>query len=362
MRSTNWKRKPPTCSRRARRSDIVTLSLSGVRKLYPRSGRSKGRETVALDRVDLEVAADELMVVVGPSGSGKTTLLRCIAGLEAIDEGDISVDGRVVSALPPAERDVAMVFQELALYPHIDVSSNISFGLRARKVTASEIDSKVSMAAEMLSLEAVLDRLPSELSGGERQRVALARALVRTPKTFLLDEPLSNLDAALRTRMRGEIRALQRRLGVATVYVTHDQVEAMTMGHRVTVLREGRVEQVGPPEELYARPATSFVASFLGSPPMNLVSGEVIGSGGPSTIGLRPEDIRLVEPGAGRLRGQVTVEDMLGPHKIVHVSVGPIDLLVTSPTAVSFAPGQDVGIDFDDGRVHRFDGSGRAIG
>jgi multiple sugar transport system ATP-binding protein len=338
----------------------VSASLFGLHKTFdePKIG-----ELVALDEVDLEALDGELMVIVGPSGSGKTTLLRCIAGLEMPDSGRIEVGGKDVTNLPPGARDVAMVFQDFALYPHLSARDNISFGLRAAKTPEDEIGSRVNDVTDLLGLEEALDRRPGELSGGERQRVALARAIVREPSLFLLDEPLSNLDAELRTTTRAEIRSLQRRLGTTAIYVTHDQVEAMTMGDRVAVLRAGRVEQVAPPTELYDSPATAFVARFLGSPPMNLFEASLYrADGGAGALGIRPEHLRVVDVGHGRMTGRVTAVELLGDVAIVHIVVGGHQLLAKVLRETAPDAGVEVDVAFEDSQVHEFDGlDGRAI-
>ncbi len=328
----------------------MTVVVGGATKTY----RSRTGSVVALDGVDLAAADGELLIVVGPSGSGKTTLLRSIAGLETLDAGTVEVAGNDVTKAPPGRRSVAMVFQEYALYPHMTVAANISFGMRARREGRGEIERKMEAAAKHLGLEEVLARRPAELSGGERQRVALARAMVREPDAFLMDEPLSNLDAKLRVQMRTEIRNLQRSLGATMLYVTHDQVEAMTMADRVAVLRDGRVEQIAPPVELYDRPQTAFVARFVGNPPMNLVEGP---SWDPDvTIGVRPEDVTLVPPGAGRLDGRVTEVEFTGYESVVHVDCGPATVLVKTDRGGEPVPGAETGLAFDDAKVRRFGG------
>jgi multiple sugar transport system ATP-binding protein len=289
-----------------------------------------GAEEAAVHDLDLTVASGELMVFVGPSGSGKTTALRMLAGLEEVTAGAILVDDEDVTDLQPKDRDVAMVFQNYALYPYLDVAANIAFPLKMARVPKAERQRRVREAAEVLELTDYLDRRPAQLSGGQRQRVAMGRAIVREPKAFLMDEPLSNLDAKLRVQMRGEIASLQARLGVTTVYVTHDQVEAMTMGHRVAVLSGGRLMQVGTPRELYDGPANTFVAAFIGSPAMNLLTvpltrGEVVLNGvtvdlgetaaaaaaglGDVVLGLRPEAVELASEG---LPARVELVEELG--------------------------------------------------
>ncbi|MGH2746727.1 MAG: ABC transporter ATP-binding protein, partial [Actinomycetota bacterium] len=297
------------------------------------------------------------------SGSGKSTLLRCVAGLEEVDEGRVLVDGRDVTRAMPGERDVAMVFQELALYPHISVRDNISFGLRARRTGREEIDERITRVTAMLEIEDILHRRPNELAGGEKQRVALARAIVREPAAFLMDEPLSNLDAELRMHARADIRGLQRELDTTTIYVTHDQVEAMTMGDRVAVLRAGRLEQVDRPILLYDRPATTFVAGFLGNPPMNLFPADLLDSGhGATTLGVRPEKIRLVTPDHASLSGRVRAVEPIGGESIVHVDVRDQRFFVRVGRDSAPSEGEDVGLDIGAPDVYRFDDAGRALG
>ena len=312
--------------------------------------------TRAVNDLSLEVQDGEFLVLVGPSGCGKTTALRMVAGLEEISDGTISIGGTVVNELTPKERDVAMVFQNYALYPHLNVGENIGFGLRLRKTPNNVINERVAWAARMLGMTPYLNRRPKELSGGQRQRVAMGRAIVREPRAFLMDEPLSNLDAKLRVQMRAEISRLQHELGVTTIYVTHDQVEAMTMGDRVAVMRKGELQQVAEPKTLYESPENLFVASFIGSPAMNLLEAEVGATNGAITcrigaqalslpddalrraprlreyagrtvaIGLRPEhldDAGLARDGAtaGRLRGTVKLTEALGSEVLAHVEI-----------------------------------------
>src|SRR5499426_1107135 len=257
---------------------MASVSLRGVRKSYD------GVEVV--HGVDCEIRDGEFIVVLGPSGCGKSTLLRMIAGLEAITAGEIAIGGRVVNALEPKDRDIAMVFQNYALYPHMSVYDNMSYGLRIRGMSKAEIEARVQKAARILELGGFLERKPRQLSGGQRQRVAMGRAIVREPAVFLFDEPLSNLDAKLRVQMRAELQALHRRLGTTSLYVTHDQVEAMTLANRMIVMNAGRAEQIGAPLEVYAKPATTFVASFIGSPPMNIFPQQRAGK--PVLFGVRP--------------------------------------------------------------------------
>ncbi len=323
---------------------MPVFELDSVSKLY-------GPDRRAVDRVSLRVESGELLVLVGPSGCGKSSLLRMIAGLEEISEGEIRIEGRVVNPLPPKERDVAMVFQNYALYPHMTVFQNMAFGLELRKRPKEEIDRVVRETASLLGLEAMLDRRPRELSGGERQRVALGRAMVRKPSVFLFDEPLSNLDAKLRVQMRSEIHRLHQRLSATMIYVTHDQVEAMTLGDRIAVLRGGVLQQVADPFTLYHRPANLFVAGFIGSPPMNFVPARIAGDGAVSvagaeafqprpaphglaerhgravTLGVRPEDLTLLPSGeGGAIAATLDVREPLGNEILLHWSTpaGPL--------------------------------------
>ncbi|MCG7622654.1 MULTISPECIES: sn-glycerol-3-phosphate ABC transporter ATP-binding protein UgpC [unclassified Epibacterium] len=310
---------------------MAQVTLDRVRKTYP-----NGFE--AVQPCSVEIPDGELVVLVGPSGCGKSTLLRMIAGLEDITDGALSIGTDVVNDKDPADRNIAMVFQNYALYPHMSVAKNMGYGLKNRGASKAEIDAKVQEAARILNLGDYLDRRPSQLSGGQRQRVAMGRAIVRDPELFLFDEPLSNLDAKLRNQMRIEIRALQQRLGVTSVYVTHDQVEAMTMADRIIVLNAGRVEQIGTPTEIYERPASTFVAGFMGAPPMNLMTAALVSGqlqvGGetklPLTppavatdevlVGYRPEDVRLGGDGSVVLDVQIIEE--LGANRLLHGQLG----------------------------------------
>jgi multiple sugar transport system ATP-binding protein len=296
---------------------VSGLRLVGIRKSYGDNPVVKG--------VDLEVAPGEFLVMVGPSGCGKTTLLRVIAGLEQVDAGQVVMDGQDLTQVPPRDRDVGMVFQSYALYPHMTVRENLAFGLELRKVPRADIDARVGEAAKMLELSHLLERKPKALSGGQRQRVAMGRVIVRRPRLFLFDEPLSNLDTALRVQMRGELARLHRQLGVTMIYVTHDQVEAMTLATRVAVFHKGVLQQLGPPLELYHRPANTFVATFLGSPSMNLFDARRegaawVGSGfqlealgdatGEVKVGLRPQDLFVAE--SGPFVGEIEAVERLG--------------------------------------------------
>ncbi|MDE1947971.1 MAG: ABC transporter ATP-binding protein [Burkholderiales bacterium] len=335
---------------------MAFLELKNVEKYYGSVHAIKG--------VDLAIEKGEFIVFVGPSGCGKSTLLRMIAGLETIDGGSLWLDGREITRLPSSKRDLAMVFQSYALYPHMTVADNMSFALRLAHAPKDQIDEKVKRAAEILNLTAYLQRTPKALSGGQRQRVAIGRAIVRAPKCFLFDEPLSNLDAALRGQTRVEITKLHRDLGATTVYVTHDQVEAMTMADRVVVLRDGAIEQVGTPLELYDRPANTFVAQFIGQPQMNVVDTRQLPDfGGPKDgfVGVRPEHVSVKPPGEGRLPGKVEIVESLGLDTLIYANVGDVRLISRQNTRTSLHPGDAVAIDFAPEALHHFDRQGRAL-
>ena len=348
---------------------MARVVLEHVDKTFPGGTR-------ALVDCSLEVADGELVVLVGPSGCGKSTLLRLVAGLEQPTAGTIRIGDRVVNPLGPQERNVAMVFQDYALYPHMTARANLEFPLRMRRLGRDERAVRVARVAETLGLGALLDRLPKALSGGQRQRVAMGRALVREPDAFLMDEPLSNLDATLRTQVRAEIKTLQRRTRTTTLYVTHDQIEAMTLGDRVAVLDRGVVQQVATPRELYERPANSFVAGFIGSPPMNLfptrldVDGDRlvvrIGDqtapagdrpdtkrGMPLVGGVRPEDVAIV--GDGGLAAIVAHVELLGHETLVHADVGDVRLIARADGMLALAPGARVRLRFDPARLYLFE-------
>jgi multiple sugar transport system ATP-binding protein len=308
---------------------MARVTFDGVTKDYPGG-------TVAVQELSLVVEDGEFMILVGPSGCGKTTALRMVAGLEEITRGEIRVGDRVVNDIQPRDRDIAMVFQNYALYPHMSVGRNLAFGLRQRKTPKEEIARRVGDVAEMLGLAELLGRKPAQLSGGQRQRVAMGRALVREPKAFLLDEPLSNLDAKLRVQMRAELKRLHQRLGITTIYVTHDQVEAMTLGDRIAVLSDGRLQQLGAPQDVYERPANLFVAGFIGSPPMNLLRANAQGGrvragdlelplprvpDGEVVIGLRPEALGPSRDGLPSMDFQIEVVEPLGDEIVVHGTV-----------------------------------------
>jgi len=341
--------------------------------------------THVVKNVDLQIRDKEFMVFVGPSGCGKTTTLRMIAGLEAISSGEIRIDDTVVNAVPPMDRDIAMVFQNYALYPHMSVASNMAFGLKMRKFEKAEIDKRIKRAADILGIENLLARKPRQLSGGQRQRVALGRAIVRDPKVFLFDEPLSNLDAKLRVQMRVELKKLHERLAVTSVYVTHDQVEAMTLGDRVVVMKDGIVQQVGEPLELYNRPANRFVAGFIGSPAMNFadvtladgngkVTAEAQGlkiclpealagrarakAGRKATLGIRPEDIHVANAGDSAehcFEAEVEVVEQLGSEILLDTRVGPA-LMAASIDPESKVRAHDrLRLALNPARLHLFD-------
>jgi multiple sugar transport system ATP-binding protein len=329
------------------------ISLQGVRKSFGPVNIIKG--------ADLDIEDGAFVVFVGPSGCGKTTLLRLIAGLEDVTGGQILIDGRNVVDVPPAKRGLSMVFQSYALYPHMSVRGNIAFGLKMAGLPRAEIDRKVDAAAATLNLTPYLDRKPRELSGGQRQRVAIGRAIVREPKAFLFDEPLSNLDAALRVQMRLEVTRLQKQLATTAIYVTHDQVEAMTMADKIVVLNAGHIEQYGSPLELYERPANLFVAGFIGSPKMNLITGDAARQLGAPTIGVRPEHLRIERGGAG-WPGTVTVAEHLGSDTFLYVDAGPIGTLTARGIGeLGLTAGDPVRLSPDPGRVYRFDDRGIAI-
>jgi multiple sugar transport system ATP-binding protein len=342
---------------------MAEVRLESIAKTYPNGH-------VAARGLDLRIADGEFMVLVGPSGCGKSTVLRMIAGLETPTGGRLFIGGRDVTALPPQDRDIAMVFQSYALYPHMSVRENLGFGLRMRQVSREVIDERVKEAARVLELEAVLDRKPAQLSGGQRQRVALGRAIVREPQVFLFDEPLSNLDAKLRVETRAELARLHRQLRATVVYVTHDQEEAMTLGNRVAVLRDGVLQQVAPPMELYRRPANQFVAGFVGSPEMNFLPADLVPVPAPASgvvVGVRPHDVHIVAPGSGDLAAWVDVVEPLGSELIVYLRLGTDrsgpELRVVAPPEPPIAPDSAVGVRLDPTRLHWFDATtGRRVG
>ena len=356
---------------------MAAIGLRGISKVFP-NGQAAVRD------VTLDVADGELVVLVGPSGSGKSTVLRLIAGLETQTAGAVLIGGRDVSAVAPQHRDLAMVFQSYALYPHKSVRENLAFGLQLQRVAPSAIAERVQQTATALGIEALLDRKPAQLSGGQRQRVALGRAIVRRPQAFLLDEPLSNLDPQTRVATRAELAMLHRRLGATMVYVTHDQEEAMTLGNRVAVMRDGTIEQFAPPLDLYRQPANVFVAGFVGAPEMNFIAGTLSSHGGsyqiaspalklddisatvpPGTgaprdvlLGVRPHDIELTNPGAGNGVGGVQVIEPLGATTIVHLRTDVMAdqlLRVLVPPDTPVAVDESVGFRINMDRIHVFD-------
>ena len=338
------------------------LQLQHVEKSFGQHRAIKG--------IDLTIEKGEFIVFVGPSGCGKSTLLRLIAGLENVDRGAIHLDGKDITKLPSAKRDLAMVFQSYALYPHMSVFDNMSFALKLAGVDKAVIREKVERAAKILNLETYLERTPRALSGGQRQRVAIGRAIVRAPKVFLFDEPLSNLDAALRGQTRVEIHKLHRELGATTIYVTHDQVEAMTLADRVVVLRDGAIEQVGSPLELYDRPANQFVAQFIGTPSMNMIPGAAIESNTSLTpiavarsgfLGVRPEGVRLLAPGAGPVQGRVELIEALGADTLIYVEALGVSLVARQNARTELIPGDKVSIEFDQRFLHVFGDDGNVI-
>jgi multiple sugar transport system ATP-binding protein len=354
------------------------VRLSGVSKRYG--------DVPVIDKVSLEIRSGEFVVFLGPSGCGKSTLLRLIAGLESLDDGEIAIDGRRIDHLPPGARSVAMVFQQYALYPHMTVRENLAFGLRNARVPADEIAQRIEAAAQRLEISGLLGRRPGQLSGGQRQRAAIARAIVKKPALFLFDEPLSNLDAALRARTRIELAQLHQQLGTTMVFVTHDQVEAMTLASRIVVLNDRRIEQIGTPMEIYRRPATLFVASFVGTPRINLVRVRVVEADGmavaklpggaalrtgvvfsalPSepdmTLGLRAEAVRLADPANCDSVGTARVVERLGDRTLVHVALPDGTLLTAEDRGDSTVlAGQAVGLRVDGSAAHLFaaDGAG----
>ncbi|HEX7525637.1 MAG TPA: ABC transporter ATP-binding protein [Gaiellaceae bacterium] len=352
---------------------MATIEYRGVTKRFD-------AHSTAVDDLSLSVDEGEFLILVGPSGCGKTTALRMAAGLEEVTSGEIQIGGRIVNDLPPAERDIAMVFQNYALYPHMTVRDNLAFPLKQQRLKRAEIAGRVRDVAQLLEIEPLLDRRPKQLSGGQRQRVAIGRALVRRPTAFLMDEPLSNLDAKLRVQMRAELIALHHRLGITTLYVTHDQTEAMTLGDRVVVLDAGVMQQSDTPERLYREPLNIFVAGFIGSPPMNLMRG-VLAAGvlrlGPHSIdfpteirdadvivGLRPEDITLAHAGdASAIPAVVEITEMLGPELLAHMRVDGLEteigersmIVARLDPNITLHPGEAVGLVLDRARVRLFD-------
>ena len=364
---------------------MATVSLKGIKKIYD-------NKVTAVHDFNLEIADKEFIVLVGPSGCGKSTTLRMVAGLEDISEGDLLIDGKRMNDVEPKDRDIAMVFQNYALYPHMTVAENMAFALKLRKVPKEEIDKKVREAAEILDITQYLDRKPKALSGGQRQRVAIGRAIVRSPRVFLMDEPLSNLDAKLRNQMRAEIIKLRQRIDTTFIYVTHDQTEAMTLGDRIVIMKDGFIQQIGTPQEVFDHPANVFVAGFIGMPQMNFFEGQLVAEDGkysvkvmdavmelspeiqaqlkaknvPSkavTLGIRPEHVSFVpEAGAHCLTGTVDVSEMMGSEIHLHVNAGGRDVVLRVPTTElanehksGFAYGSQVHFTFRSDLIHLFD-------
>ncbi len=328
------------------------VRLRGIKKSYGKIDVIHG--------VDLDIEPGEFVVFVGPSGCGKTTLLRMIAGLEEISGGDLTITGERVNELPPSQRGVSMVFQSYALYPHKTVYDNMAFGLKIAKIPKPEIDRRVREASEILQITEYLQRLPKALSGGQRQRVAIGRAIVRDPKVFLFDEPLSNLDAALRTKMRVELKTLHRRLGATMIYVTHDQVEAMTLADKIVVLNKGRVEQVGHPLELYSAPASLFVAGFIGSPQMNFIGGEFAARHDATTVGLRPEHLNVAAD--GEIKGTLKHAEKLGNETFAYVTAGDVgEVTARVDGTLAVEPGDAVTLGFAPQHLYRFDSAGKSL-
>jgi multiple sugar transport system ATP-binding protein len=328
------------------------VRLRGIKKSYAKIDVIHG--------VDLDIEPGEFVVFVGPSGCGKTTLLRMIAGLEEITEGALSINGEQVNDLPPSHRGVAMVFQSYALYPHKTVFENMAFALKIAKIPKAEIERRVKEASDILQLTDYLNRLPKALSGGQRQRVAIGRAIVRDPKVFLFDEPLSNLDAALRTKMRVELKTLHRRLGSTMIYVTHDQVEAMTLADKIVVLNKGRVEQVGRPLDLYNKPASLFVAGFIGSPQMNFIAGEFAVQRGAVTVGLRPEHLKVVA--GGPIVGTLKHAEQLGNETFAYVDAGALgEITARMDGTLGLEPGSSIALGFAPEHLYRFDTKGERL-
>ncbi len=347
---------------------MASISFRNVVKKYG----SGAKALQVIHGVSAEIGDGEFIVIVGPSGCGKSTLLRMVAGLEEVTGGEIAIGSRVVNELEPADRDIAMVFQNYALYPHMSVFDNMAYGLKIKKLPKDEIRQRVDKAAKILELSALLARKPRELSGGQRQRVAMGRAIVREPQVFLFDEPLSNLDAKLRVQTRLEIQKLHRELGITSLFVTHDQVEAMTLAQRMIVMNAGNMEQIGTPDEVYTRPATTFVASFIGAPPMNLLSGRIEGDRfavpglgldlqpgerpartDPVVMGVRPEHLRLAESG-----WPITVElvEVLGAERLLYSQLGDQPIVVrTDDSALHPQPGQLLHVTPIQGKTHWFD-------
>ena len=390
---------------------MATLNLKSIKKIYPHSGDQKktkkkaadpekkvnlqvtDKGVVAVQEFNLDIADKEFIVLVGPSGCGKSTTLRMVAGLEEISEGELYIDGQLMNDVEPKNRDIAMVFQSYALYPHMTVYENMAFPLKLRKVPKDEIDKRVKEAAEILDITQYLDRKPKALSGGQRQRVAIGRAIVREPKVLLMDEPLSNLDAKLRNQMRAEIIKLRQKINTTFMYVTHDQTEAMTLGDRIVIMKDGWIQQIGTPQEVFDHPANLFVAGFIGTPQMNFFDAKLLKEDGKYsvsvggikvdlsdtkqkalaaknvgsqaiTLGVRPSHITLGD-GANTLTATVDVSEMMGSEVHLHANAEGRDVVVIVPTldlsSVSFAPGTAIQLSFDGSVCHLFDSEGKNL-
>jgi len=336
---------------------MATVKLSNLKKSFGK--------TDVIHGVDIDISDGEFIVIVGPSGCGKSTLLRMVAGLETVTSGEVQINGAGVNEMEPMDRNIAMVFQNYALYPHMNVFDNMAYGLKIAKTSKAEIAERVQNAAKLLQLEEYLMRKPRELSGGQRQRVAMGRAIVRKPDVFLFDEPLSNLDAKLRVQMRLEIKQLQRSLGVTSLYVTHDQVEAMTLADRMIVMNGGIADQIGAPLEVYANPQTEFVAGFIGSPATNFLPAALV-SGAPAgtTVGVRPEHATLTAPDQGLVEGQVSYSEALGSETLVHLRLSSDAAFTVRQNGMEPAPaeGQPCGILWNGSDQMHFGSDGRRIG
>lgn len=348
------------------------MSAIELRQIAKRYGKLE-----VVHGIDLDISAGEFVVLLGPSGCGKTTTLRMVAGLEDVSDGTLSIGGKVVNAVAPKDRGVAMVFQNYALYPHMTVRQNMEFALRPLKLPREEVEKRVTETAATLGLDALLARKPAALSGGQRQRVAMARAMVRTPDVFLFDEPLSNLDAKLRTQVRWEIAKLHKRLGSTILYVTHDQVEAMTLADKIVIMRDGYVEQIGSPEEVYSNPRNTFVATFIGSPAMNLIPVRVVGDmlqsegfqlpvparfqgiaaeGQELLLGIRPREVQLLEQDAeGAIAAQVEVTEFLGDDALIDIRMGAHEMIIQVPAAQRPADDARISVRFNTAAIHLFD-------
>jgi sn-glycerol 3-phosphate transport system ATP-binding protein len=341
---------------------MAKLTLTDVGKTYPGG-------VMAVTGANIEIADGEFIVLVGPSGCGKSTILRMIAGLETVTDGTVSIGDRVVNDLEPGERDIAMVFQNYALYPHMSVRKNMEYGLKNQGMPRNQIDKRIAEAAATLQIERFLDRKPRQLSGGQRQRVAMGRAIVREPSVFLFDEPLSNLDAKLRTQLRAELKDLHQRLGATFVFVTHDQVEAMSLADRIVIMSEGRIEQIGTPMELYGNPASVFVAEFIGAPPMNVFpltsdAGRAFAQMSPempdaaSMVGVRPEALEISSDGP---RAKVGLIEALGAETLVHLRIGSDNLILRTGHINGLTEGMEIGLSHSSSGMTFFDESKRAI-